>query len=119
MNCGQIQPSIGGYSQPSVRGVTSYNGYGGIYPQATPLQQVALALKHSATPVTSMVSQEKLSPVAAVASKTSFSSTGLSSEKERRQKRKFQELPANSNGPTKTHQVLCFHLVSISQQTSV
>ncbi|KAG6398385.1 hypothetical protein SASPL_139844 [Salvia splendens] len=29
---------------------TSYIGYGGIYPQATPLQQVALALKHTTSP---------------------------------------------------------------------
>ncbi|KAL8088850.1 hypothetical protein AgCh_038569 [Apium graveolens] len=99
MSCGQIQPKIGSYSQPSVSGGTSYNGYGGIYPQATPLQQVALALKHSASPVTSMVS-----PIAAVASTPSLSSTGFSSEKERRQKRKFQELPANSTGPAKTYQ---------------
>ncbi|KAK1356428.1 Hydroxyproline-rich glycoprotein family protein, putative, expressed [Heracleum sosnowskyi] len=99
MSCGQIQPSIGSYSQPSVSGGTSYNGYGGIYPQATPLQQVALALKHSASPVTSMVS-----PVPAVASTPSFSSTGFSSEKERRQRRKFQELPANSKGPAKLQQ---------------
>lgn len=102
MSCGQIQPSICSYSQPSVSGGTSYNGYGGIYPQATPLQQVALALKHSVSPVTSTVS-----PVAAIASSPSLSSTGLSSERERRQKRKFQELPANSKGPAKPYQVLC------------
>lgn len=108
MSCGQIQPSIGSYSQPSVSGGTSYNGYGGIYPQATPLQQVALALKHSASPITSMVS-----PVAAVASTPSLSSTGFSSEKERRQRRKFQELPANSKGPAKPYQVLCSHPLSI------
>uniref|UniRef100_A0A166D4I1 Protein RIK n=1 Tax=Daucus carota subsp. sativus TaxID=79200 RepID=A0A166D4I1_DAUCS len=105
MSCGKIQPNIGSYPQPSVSGCTSYNGYGGIYPQATPFHQVALALKNSASPMTS-----KVSPVAAVASPTSFSSKDHSSEKERRQKRKFQELPANSMGPAKPHQVFCFQL---------
>lgn len=111
MSCGKIQPNIGSYPQPSVSGGTSYNGYGGIYPQATPFHQVALALKNSASPMTS-----KVSPVAAVASPTSFSSKDHSSEKERRQKRKFQELPANSMGPAKPHQVFCFQLVSISRR---
>lgn len=97
-------PNIGSYSRPSVTGGgTSYNGYGGIYPQATPLQQVALALRQSASPVTSTVS-----PIAAAASTASLSSMS-SSEREKRplQKRKFQELPVTSKGPAVLHQVLC------------
>ncbi|EPS61112.1 hypothetical protein M569_13684, partial [Genlisea aurea] len=35
---------------------TSYSGYGGIYPQATPLQQVAVVLKQSTPPLTATAS---------------------------------------------------------------
>ncbi|KAI3813256.1 hypothetical protein L1987_17976 [Smallanthus sonchifolius] len=70
---------------------TSYNGYGGIYPQATPLQQVALALKQSTSPITSTVS---------VSQKGGKATSSTISEKEKQplHKRKFQE------GPVKTHQ---------------
>ncbi|KAM0822636.1 hypothetical protein ACQ4PT_071371 [Festuca glaucescens] len=66
-----------------------YNGYGNIYPQATPLQQVALALKHASSSTTQVV------PVASTS--TSFmtnvnASAKLESDK-RLQRRKFQELP--------------------------
>ncbi|CAI9276915.1 unnamed protein product [Lactuca saligna] len=76
---------------------TSYNGYGGIYPQATPLQQVALALKQSTSPIIS-------------------GNANLEMEKEKRSphthththKRKFQELPVTALGQPgqqlKTHQ---------------
>ncbi|CAH1413204.1 unnamed protein product [Lactuca virosa] len=79
---------------------TSYNGYGGIYPQATPLQQVALALKQSTSPIISTQTQI-------------IGNANLEMEKEKRpphthtHKRKFQELPVTAHGQPgqlKTHQ---------------
>ncbi|KAM7520658.1 hypothetical protein LguiB_019620 [Lonicera macranthoides] len=104
----QSQPNMVSYPlHPPLAGGTSYNGYGGIYPQATPLQQVALALRHSTSPVTSTVA-----PSTTVASTTSTTSTSFYSEKEKRppQKRKFQELPVASKGPVKPHQVFSLTL---------
>lgn len=77
---------------------TSYNGYGGIYPQTTPLQQVALALKQSTSPIISTQTQI-------------IGNANLEMEKEKRpphtHKRKFQELPntdLGQPGQLKTHQ---------------
>ena len=95
VNCVQHQASSGG---------TIYSGYGGIYPQVTPLQQVALALRQSSSPMTSTIA-----PTTSVPSTEPKLNTKLSSEseKERRppQRRKFQELPVSSKGPAKVHQV--------------
>ncbi|PIA63186.1 hypothetical protein AQUCO_00200896v1 [Aquilegia coerulea] len=96
---GQHQPNTACYPQLSVCG-TSYSGYGGIYPQATPLQQVALVLRQSPSlgisvtnPATSVgTSAEKVIP--------SFR-TGTD---KRPQKRKFQELPVTSKKPAEPHQ---------------
>lgn len=103
LNSVQPQQNIVGYPQPVSTGGTSYSGYEGIYPQATPLQQVALALRQSSSPLTSLVT-----PTASVSSTatTSTMSTAMS-EKEKRppQKRKFQELPVGSKGPAKHNQV--------------
>ncbi|KAL1360927.1 protein RIK isoform X2 [Arachis duranensis] len=93
-----------GYTPPSVLGGTSYIGYGGIYPQATPLQQVALVLRHSPSiastvaPTTSASNEESKSK----------STTSSEVEKEKRppQRRKFQELPVGSNGTRKFNQGL-------------
>ncbi|XP_021770944.1 protein RIK-like isoform X2 [Chenopodium quinoa] len=82
------------YSQP-LTACTSYSAYAGIYPQATPLQQVGLALRQSG-PVSSTVDPATSTP--RVMSKSL-------SESEKR-KRKFQELPAAVNR------------VAISQQES-
>ncbi|KAK6913338.1 hypothetical protein RJ641_022939 [Dillenia turbinata] len=89
------------YPQPCLARGTSYSGYEGIYPQATPLQQVALALRQSPSPVTSAVSL--MTPAANTVTGLGVSS---SSETERRtpQKRKFQELPVASKDPSKLHQ---------------
>ncbi|XP_039137136.1 protein RIK isoform X2 [Dioscorea cayenensis subsp. rotundata] len=90
----QPTPSQLNYSHPSVSGGTSYSGYGGIYPQATPLQQVALALRQ-APPNTSSAattSQAMVSP------KTNTSSC-VEIDKRPPQKRKFQELPVSSVRP--------------------
>ncbi|KAL5741393.1 hypothetical protein ACOSP7_028125 [Xanthoceras sorbifolium] len=101
LNCAQPQPNLVGYSQPILSGGTSYSGYEGIYPQATPLQQVALALRQSTSPITYAVA-----PTTSVASTATKSNVNYSSEKEKRppQKRKFQELPVGSKGPAKLNQ---------------
>ncbi|KAF8094846.1 hypothetical protein N665_0351s0014 [Sinapis alba] len=92
-----MQPPVS-YLQP-VAGGTSYNGYAGIYPQATPLQQVAQVLKQSVSPVISTVP-----PTLLTAASLSKPSDISSKEKERRplQKRKFQELPADCKVPPKS-----------------
>ncbi|XVE68294.1 hypothetical protein DITRI_Ditri09bG0056000 [Diplodiscus trichospermus] len=113
-NSGPTQTNSVGYTQHLVTRGTSYVGYGGIYPQATPLQQVALALRQSSpisstvVPATSVGSA--VVPTMSIASTVPKSSVGstLHSEKEQRppQKRKFQELPAGSKGgPTRPNQV--------------
>ncbi|TYI54554.1 hypothetical protein E1A91_D11G083200v1 [Gossypium mustelinum] len=112
-NSGPPQANSVGYPQPLVTRGTSYIGYGGIYPQATPLQQVALALKQSSpisstvVPATSVASAVvPTTSATSTVTKSSVSST-LHSEKERRppQKRKFQELPAGSKGSARVNQV--------------
>lgn len=97
---GNPQPAV---SYPSVTGGTCYTGYGGIYPQATPLQQVALALRKIPTPITSVSAL-----TTSVASSNPSLSTTLESNSnslvktkiQPPQKRKFQELPASSKGLT-------------------
>ncbi|KAG2283811.1 hypothetical protein Bca4012_052499 [Brassica carinata] len=86
------------YLQPAAGG-TSYSGYAGIYPQATPLQQVAQVLKLSVSPVVSTVP-----PTLLIAASLSKPGDISSMEKERRpsQKRKFQELPAECKVPAKS-----------------
>lgn len=84
-----------GYAPPLVSGGTSYIGYGGIYPQATPLQQVALALRHS-PPVASTVA-----PATSAPNREFKSTTNSNHEKEDKrtaQRRKFQEQPVVSKG---------------------
>ncbi|XP_052877224.1 protein RIK isoform X2 [Gossypium arboreum] len=111
-NSGPTQANSVGYPQPLVSRGTSYIGYGGIYPQATPLQQVALALKQSSpisstvVPATSVASAVvPTTSATSTVTKSSVSST-LHSEKERRppQRRKFQELPAGSKGSARLNQ---------------
>lgn len=101
LSCGQPQPSVAGYSQPFVMGGTSYSGYGGIYPQATPLQQVAQVLRQPPFPIPSTVS-----PTTSIANAAPNSGMNSIAEKEKRptQKRKFQEIPVGSKGPAKLHQ---------------
>ncbi|KAK8688002.1 hypothetical protein V6N13_086791 [Hibiscus sabdariffa] len=111
--CGPTQANSVGYPQPLVTRGTNYIGYGGIYPQATPLQQVALTLRQSSpissavVPATSVASTD-VPTVSAVSTvtKSSVRST-LHSEKEQQppQKRKFQELPAGSKGSSRLNQV--------------
>ncbi|KAH7665184.1 K Homology domain type 1 domain-containing protein [Dioscorea alata] len=79
---------------PSVSGGTSYSGYGGIYPQATPLQQVALALRQAPPNSSSAATTSQ----AMVSPKTNTSSC-VEMDKRPPQKRKFQELPVSSVRP--------------------
>lgn len=104
LSSGPPQANVVGYAPPLVSGGTSYIGYGGIYPQATALQQVALALRHS-PPVASIVA-----PTTSQLSGESRLITRSDPEKEKRppQKRKFQELPVGSKGSTKLNQVTSF-----------
>ncbi|XP_004304230.1 PREDICTED: protein RIK-like [Fragaria vesca subsp. vesca] len=99
LNVVQSQASSGG-PQP-LSGGAIYSGYGGIYPQVTPLQQVALALRQSTSPMTSTIAPTTSVPSTESKLNTKFSSD---SEKEKRppQRRKFQELPVS--GPAKAHQ---------------
>lgn len=101
LNPGQPQPNLVCYSPPALTGGTSYSGYGGIYPQATPLQQVALALRQSSSPLTSTVAPSSTTSSIPNSSAASFT------EKEKRlpQRRKFQESPVALKGPTKPQQV--------------
>ncbi|WCJ25589.1 RS2-interacting KH protein [Euphorbia peplus] len=101
VNSGHPQSNIYVHPRPLVNGGTSYNGYAGIYPQATPLQQVALALRQSTSPLTSTVA-----PATSIASMAPSPSTSSNLEKEKRhtQRRKFQELPVGSKGTSKAYQ---------------
>lgn len=107
LNSGLPQANVVGYTPPLVSGGTSYIGYGGIYPQATPLQQVALALRHP-PPIASTVA-----PTTSTLSGESKSTTSSDPEKEKRppQRRKFQELPVGSKGSTKLNQVTAFSML--------
>lgn len=108
-NYGVPQPS---YPYPSVTGGTYYSGYGGIYPQATPLQQVALALRKAPAPappglastVCATASLVSAVSVASMPSKTTSSAIAMS-EKRPLQRRKFQELPVTSKETITHHQV--------------
>lgn len=106
MSSGHLQPHTVSYPQLSSTAGTSYSGYGGIYPQATPLQQVALALRQSPSTVNPLVSP---------ASTAANSMESLPSEKEKRasQRRKFQESPAALKGRANPHQVPVLTLLAM------
>lgn len=77
------------YPSQAAKAGAFYNGYGDIYAQATPLQQVALTLKHASSSTTQVV------PVASTSASMMTNvnpSTKLEADK-RSQRRKFQELP--------------------------
>ncbi|XP_073148754.1 protein RIK isoform X2 [Henckelia pumila] len=92
----------------SISGMTSYIGYGGIYPQATPLQQVALALRQSTSAVTATVS-----PMTTAISVKPLTGEPPSMKDERPKKRKFQELAAAEKGPVKAIQVFSLFFVKL------
>ncbi|KAM7278417.1 hypothetical protein ACFE04_005551 [Oxalis oulophora] len=101
VSCGVNLPNMAPYPPPIISGGTSYSGYDGIYPQATPLQQVALALRQTHTPINSVVPPTP-SLLANTASNNLSSSS--SSEKEKR-RRKFQELPSTVKPAVNSYQV--------------
>ncbi|KAK6129136.1 hypothetical protein DH2020_037114 [Rehmannia glutinosa] len=108
-NSGLSQANTACYPHGLTSG-TSYNGYGGIYPQATPLQQVALALRHSTSPVTATVD-----PATTASSTDPQKEVPHLAKDKRSQKRKFQELPAATKGPANPNQAdngpLCWEFV--------
>uniref|UniRef100_A0A0D9VR70 Protein RIK n=1 Tax=Leersia perrieri TaxID=77586 RepID=A0A0D9VR70_9ORYZ len=82
-------------SQPA-NGGTYYGSYGGIYPQATPLQQVALTLKHASSSSTHVVSATSTSTsTVAMVNPCSYTEAD-----KRSQRRKFQELPVSKGATT-------------------
>ncbi|XP_030482499.2 protein RIK isoform X1 [Cannabis sativa] len=93
LNCGQSQVDPVSHSLPMLSGGTSYSGYCGIYPQATPLQQVALALRQSTCPVSSTAS-----PIISEPNESMLRNSNFEKEKRLPQRRKFQELPIGSKG---------------------
>ncbi|ONL95052.1 Protein RIK [Zea mays] len=98
-------PSNMAYPIPPANGGAFYSGYGDIYPQATPLQQLAFTLKHASSSATQAV------PV--TSTPTSMATKGnsiLDAEMDKRSRRKFQELPV-SKGPATESQVQFFFLV--------
>eukprot|EP00249_Psilotum_nudum_P024511 c29206_g1_i5 orf=1261-2277(+) len=83
--------------------MTSYSAYSGIYPQATPLQQVALALQRPPPPVSvnpGFVGTDLTSSTRA--QKTSGQGRV---EKQEKQRRKFQEFPLAAKEPSRGDQV--------------
>ncbi|THU50935.1 hypothetical protein C4D60_Mb06t25640 [Musa balbisiana] len=83
------------YTVPAVTRATCYNGYEGIYPQSTPLQQVALALRQAST------SSACVSSTSCFVDTTERKSS-LNAKADARppQKRKFQEIPVTSKVST-------------------
>lgn len=120
LNPGQPLVNAIGYTRPVLAGGTSYSGYEGIYPQATPLQQVALALRQSSSvPAIVTPSMPTASTVASMMSTSSCASNSNFTSapdhvKEKRppQRRKFQELPVGSKDPPNLNQVLIQFLCS-------
>lgn len=82
---------------------TNYSGYGGIYPQATPLQQVALALQRPPPPVS--VRPGFTHSTSAPPTKAQSSYSNGESEKQPAQRRKFQELPIAARERSRDNQV--------------
>ncbi|KAJ6836096.1 protein RIK [Iris pallida] len=105
---GNPQPAVS-FSYPSVAGGTCYTGYGGIYPQATPLQQVALALRKTPAPTTSVsatITSVSSSNPSLNTTPNSNSNSLVKTVIQPPQKRKFQELPASTKGQMTHHQNL-------------
>jgi hypothetical protein len=94
---GVLPPNNMTYPVPPVNGGTFYSGYGDIYPQATPLQQVAFTLKHASSSTTQVV------PVKSTLTSTVIkANSSLDVEMDKRSRRKFQELPVSKAPITET-----------------
>ncbi|XP_073060398.1 protein RIK-like isoform X2 [Primulina eburnea] len=97
---GESNPGVACYPHTSsISGTTSYIGYGGIYSQATHLQQVALALGQSTSPVTAAVS-----PITTAVSVKPLTEESPSVNNKWTKKWKFRELPATAKGQVKSIQ---------------
>lgn len=83
------------YTVPAVTRATCYNGYEGIYPQSTPLQQVALALRQASTSSACVSSTSCF-----VDTTEQKSSLNAKADARPPQKRKFQEIPVTSKVST-------------------
>ncbi|XP_066383869.1 protein RIK-like [Miscanthus floridulus] len=86
-------PSNMAYPIPPVNGGAFYSGYGDIYPQATPLQQVAFTLKHALSSAAQAVPVTSTPTIMATKENSTWDV-----EMDKRSRRKFQELPV-SKGP--------------------
>lgn len=101
------------FTNPVPTSGTHYNGYyEGLYPQATPLQQVALALKQASPAITLAPASvpAAAAPASSVATgipNMSFSSS-VETNKRATQKRKFQELPVSVSKGSTTDQQVCY-----------
>ncbi|KAK4776444.1 hypothetical protein SAY86_005132 [Trapa natans] len=102
--------SGGNYSWTPPMSGTRYTGYEGIYPQATPLQQVAMVLKQS--PAFTSSSVPALTLPSTIVKPSPNSAAEKEKEKQPPQKRKFQELPVSHNVPAKLNQVIFSDLSS-------
>lgn len=90
-------PSNMAYPIPPVNGGAFYSGYGDIYPQATPLQQVAFTLKHASSSAAQAVPMTS-TPTSMVIKENST----LDVEMDKRSRRKFQELPVSKGLATES-----------------
>eukprot|EP00252_Welwitschia_mirabilis_P010160 TRINITY_DN2330_c0_g1_i5.p1 TRINITY_DN2330_c0_g1~~TRINITY_DN2330_c0_g1_i5.p1 ORF type:complete len:577 (+),score=113.88 TRINITY_DN2330_c0_g1_i5:234-1964(+) len=86
---------------------TNYSGYGGIYPQATPLQQVALALQRPPPPVSIQPASANGQPT-----KAHLCHSNGQSDKHPEKRRKFQEMPVASKDHPKEAQVFFSDLLT-------
>lgn len=80
---------------------TSYSGYGGIYPQATPLQQLALSLKQSSSSENAVIT-----PTTTASTEDLPEKTAKPIVEKQQKRRKFQELPAAPRIPEIWNQVM-------------
>jgi hypothetical protein len=97
-------PQVLASNQMQPPSVTSYSGYGGVYPEAPPLQQVAQALQRPPLPV----SVKPPSSTALLATLTKAQSSSIQdkySEKQPAQRRKFQEFPVGAKDSSGEEQV--------------
>ncbi|KAJ7298501.1 hypothetical protein O6H91_Y567400 [Diphasiastrum complanatum] len=103
-NCGQNFSSPIAHASATPAATTSYSGYGGIYPQVSPLQQVAMALQRPPPPLS--VKGAGLGSSLGLSMKAPASShphPAKPQEKQSGQRRKFQEFPV-SKEPSKDDQ---------------
>ncbi|KAL2612613.1 hypothetical protein R1flu_024305 [Riccia fluitans] len=84
-------PSSQGFSQAS-----SYSGYSGVYPQASPMQQVAQVLQRPPPPVSLKPGSTPAYPGAAPTKAQASFSQEKYPDKQPTQKRKFQEFPSSA-----------------------